>query len=91
MSVPKRTRNATDLVPGQTYRVTVAFSDYDGVIHPVGEAWRFITTTFLPYEDGLTVFVEQDGQARSFRLQWRAESQGHIIDTFFDFVAETYP
>jgi len=43
---------------------------------------------FLPYEDGLTLYVEKNGQAVPFRLQWRAETQGQIIDEFSDFVEE---
>jgi len=84
----KRKFNAIHLVPGQTYQVTTAFKDYDRVTHPVGERWRFIKKSFLPYEDGLTLFVEQNGQDRSFRLQWRAEAQAQIIDNFADFVEE---
>jgi hypothetical protein len=88
MSYPKPKFIATDLVPGLTYRVTVPFKDYDGVNHPAGETWRFIKKNFLPYEDGLTLFIERDGQETSFRLQWRLESQGHVIDNFSDFAAE---
>jgi hypothetical protein len=88
MSLPKRKFTATDLVPGQTYCVAIAFKDYDGVIHPVGESWRFMKKNFLPYDDGLTLFIERDGQEVSFRLQWRNESQGQIINSFSDFVVE---
>ena len=69
MSLPERKFKATDLVPGQIYRVSVALKDYDGVIHPAGESWRFSRKNFLPYEDGLTLFIERDGQESSFRLQ----------------------
>jgi hypothetical protein len=79
---------AADLVPGQAYRVITEFKDYDGIIHPVGERWRFVGKNFLPYEDGLTLIVEKNGQNVPFRLQWRAEAQGQIIDNFSDFVKE---
>ena len=79
---------ATDLIPGQTYRVITAFKDYDGSMHPIGETWRFVEKNFLPYEDGLSLFVEMNGQNTSIRLQWRTESQGEIIDSFSDFVEE---
>ena len=84
----QRRFTASDLVPGQTYRIVRAFTDYDGVPHPVGETWRFVSKSFLPYEDGLTLFVEQEGKNRPFRMQWRAETQGQIIDEFFDYVEE---
>ena len=88
MSLPKRKFTAADLVPGQTYRVITTFTDYDGIIHPIGEGWRFVGKNFLPYEDGLSLFVESNGQNVSFRLQWREEAQGEIIDNFSDFVEE---
>ncbi len=88
MSFPQHKFTASNLAPGQTYRVTTTFKDYDGVIHPVGEYWRFIKKNFIPYEDGLTLFIERDGQEISFRLQWRAETQGQVIDNFSDFVVK---
>jgi hypothetical protein len=79
---------AADLAPGKTYQVSQPFVDYDGTTHRVGETWRFVEKSFLPYEDGLTLFVERHGQRMSIRLQWRAEAQGQIIDNFSDFVTE---
>jgi Domain of unknown function (DUF3601) len=88
MSLPKRKFTAADLVSGRTYRVIKTFTDYDGTVHPVDESWRFVKKSFLPYEDGLSLFVERNKQNVLFRLQWRAESQGQIIDNFSDFVTE---
>lgn len=88
MSLPKRKFTAADLVPGQTYQVIKTFADYDGTVHSVDESWRFVKKSFLPYEDGLSLFVERNEQKMSFRLQWRTESQGEIIDNFSDFVTE---
>ena len=88
MTLPKRTFTAANLIPGQTYRVIKAFKDYDEVTHPISEVWRFTEKNFLPYEDGLSLFVEMNGQKTSFRLRWREESQGEIIDGFSDFVEE---
>jgi uncharacterized protein DUF3601 len=79
---------AADLMPGRTYRVIRTFIDYDGTVHPVDESWSFVKKSFLPYEDGLSLFVEKNKQTLLFRLQWREESQGQIIDHFSDFVAE---
>jgi len=78
----------SELIAGRTYRVTKEFVDYDGLPHHVGESWRFVGHNFLPYDDGLTMFVERDGRPHTFRLQWRAETQGHIISAFSDFVEE---
>ncbi len=89
MSPNQRKFPASDLLPGHIYHVTTAFKDYDGTLHPVGESWRFIDKSFLPYEDGLTLNVDRNGQQVSIRLQWRYESQGQIIDDFSDYVEET--
>ena len=86
--IPKKKFTAADLTPGKTYRLVAAFVDYDGIPHPIGESWTFLEKNFLPYEDGLTLYVERDGRTIPFRLQWRAETQGHIIDDFSDFVEE---
>ena len=88
MSLPRRKFTAAELVSGRTYRVIKTFTDYDGIVHPVGESWRFVKKSFLPYEDGLSLFVERNKQNVQFRLQWRAESQGQIIENFSDFVTE---
>jgi hypothetical protein len=88
MTSPTPKFTAADLTPGKNYRVNTSFIDYDGIVHPVGERWRFLRKNFLPYEDGLSLFVEENGQEVLFRLQWRAESQGMVIDNFSDFVEE---
>jgi hypothetical protein len=82
MSSPKRKFTAADLVSGRTYSVIKSFTDSDGIIHPVGEQWRFVEKNFVPYDDGLSLFVERDGQKTQFRLPWRDETQGQIIDEF---------
>ena len=86
--IPRRKFTAADLVPGKTYRVIAAFDDYDGITHPVGECWRFLDKNFVPYDDGLSLSVEQEGRKESFRLQWRPETQGDIIGSFSDLVEE---
>jgi hypothetical protein len=88
MSLPKRKFTAAELIPGQTYRVIKAFKDFDQITHSVGETWRFKEKNFLPYDDGLSLFVERDGQRTQYRLQWREDAQGQVIDAFSDFVEE---
>lgn len=69
------------LFPGTRYEVATAFIDYDGVQHPVGEAWTYLGHSFLPHDDGLSLFVSFDGQSEwHIRLQWRPEAQGPLID-----------
>jgi hypothetical protein len=88
MPVSQRKFTASDLVPAKTYRVIAGFKDYDGIVHSPGETWKFLEKNFLPYEDGLSLFVERDGRRVQIRLQWREESQGRIIDDFSAFVEE---
>ena len=77
---------AANLLPGQVYRVKAAFIDYDGSVHHIGETWRFVSKSFLPYEDGLTLTVVQDGRQELIRLQWRPEAQAEIIEGFSGYV-----
>ena len=79
---------AFELWPQAKYRVVTAFVDYDNIKHEVGERWTFLRKAFLPYEDGLSLFVEQDGQEVHIRLQSRNDAQGHIVGAFSDFVVE---
>ncbi len=80
--------NAPNLIPNQKYIVTKEFTDYDHILHPVGETWTFVRTSFLPYEDGLSLFVipENSSVEISYRLQWRIDQQAEIIDHFEDYV-----
>ncbi len=77
-----------ELQPGGTYEVVVPFTDYDHILHPVGERWEFETTNFLPYDDGLTLHVRRHGMALVYRLQLRPEEQQEIADKFGRYVTE---
>lgn len=77
------------LRPGTRYQVIRSFVDYDGAEHAVGERWIFAGSNFLPYDDGLSLFVTDDeGHLQHIRLQWRPESQGAMIDALEDHIAE---
>ena len=74
-------RNFGPLKVGLRYRVANAFVDHDRFAHEVGETWSFLGHNFLPYDDGLSLFVSLDGTREwQIRLQWRAEEQADIID-----------
>jgi Domain of unknown function (DUF3601) len=69
------------LVAGSRYRVAHEFRDFDGQLHPVGEHWQFLGFSFLPYDDGLSLFVSFDGTREwHIPMQWRPETQGKILD-----------
>jgi hypothetical protein len=75
------------LIPGRRYRVVREFRDYDRELHPVGESWTFLGSSFLPYEDGLSLFVSTDGiEERQIRMQWRPEEQGPVLDRLAEYV-----
>ncbi|MGD9913562.1 MAG: DUF3601 domain-containing protein [Rhizobiaceae bacterium] len=74
------------LVIGRDYRVVQAFRDFDGQAHDVGEAWTFHGHSFLPYDDGLSLFVVQDGRQRQIRMRWADEDQGPIVDALHAYI-----
>ena len=79
----------THLQPDRKYQVIQAFTDFDGRVHPVGETWWFRGDNFLPYDDGLSLFLSPDGEARiQVRMRWLPGDQGEILDRFKDYVAE---
>ena len=85
---PKLKFSAFELEPNVMYRVVTRFVDHDKDVHEVGERWRFLRKAFLPYEDGLSLFVEQGGQKIHIRMQCREEEQGPVVDAFSDYVIE---
>ena len=68
--------------------MTTAFVDYDNVTHEVGERWTFLGEGFLPYESGLSLFVEHNGAEVHIRMQCRDDAQGPIVQAFSDYVVE---
>lgn len=75
------------LVPDTAYLVVRGFTDFDGDQHAAGEAWTFLTHAFLPYDDGLSLFVRgADGEVRHIRMQLREDTQGPVIDKLADYV-----
>jgi hypothetical protein len=78
------------LAAGQRYRVIREFVDFDGDLHPAGEGWTFLGQNFLPFDDGLSLFVSLDGEREwHIRLQWRPEAQAAVIDSLHDHVGPT--
>ncbi len=76
------------LVPGHTYRVVKPFQDFDRHSHLPDETWIFLGYSFLPYDDGLSLFVSSlDGEQEwSIRMQLRAEEQQDIMQCFDKYV-----
>lgn len=78
--------NALNLILNQTYIVIKPFTDYDGIVHGIGESWIYKGTNFLLYDDGLTLHVISNNNSAVYRLQWRKEEQAEIIENFKDYV-----
>ncbi|HUR30181.1 MAG TPA: DUF3601 domain-containing protein [Saprospiraceae bacterium] len=83
--------DALDLIPGKKYTVIKSFTDYDRLVHEIGETWIFVKTNFVPYHDGLTLHVKsyEAADEEVYRFQWIQEEQANIIDNFKDFVELT--
>ena len=84
----RRSFTASDLIEGHEYRIVREFSDFDGIVHRADERWIFRSKSFLPYDDGLSLFVELDGRELQIRLQWRPEAQLDIIERFHEYAEE---
>jgi hypothetical protein len=77
------------LEPGTRYRVIAEFKDYDSKVHTIGEEWIFRGYDVFPYDDGHSLFVEfGSGEQDVIRLQWHAEGQAHILESFGEYVMQ---
>lgn len=82
-------RDFHHLIIGRRYRVVKIFTDYDRGEHPVGEEWTFEGHSFLPYDDGLSLFVAlDDGRTQHIRMRWTPEDQGPVVDALPHYVRE---
>jgi len=67
--------------------VAKAFRDFDGDDHPEGERWIFLGHNFLPYDEGLSLFVSLDGrQEWHIRMHRTPEDQGPVVDALGEYV-----
>jgi hypothetical protein len=70
--------------------VTAGLEDALYDLHEPGDVWIYRGHSFLPYEDGLTLWIEPTGQKThsSIHLQWRPESQADIVDRLQEYIEE---
>ena len=80
--------SAFELKANRTYHIIAPFRDFDGVVHPIGERWRYESRNYFPYDAGLSLNIESESGLRSIRLQDYPEAQRDIINSFSDYVAE---
>jgi hypothetical protein len=69
------------------YRVLRAFVDFDGHRHEPGETWRFVGSSYLPYDAGLSLFVQTPEGEWHIRLQLSAGQQRELWASFATHVA----
>ena len=75
------------LQPGQRYAVVRDLTDFDGHVHPVGETWTYLTQSFIPYHDGLSLFVSLDGTREwQIPLQLIREEQAGIASQLASYI-----
>ena len=79
------------LVAGKYYKVTKTFVDYDGVTRFEGEVWKFVGSSFLAYESGLSLFFKIKEKVVQVRLQAIPEEQSHITEHLDQYFVEHNP
>ena len=84
---PNCGKNYAFLHAGEWYRVVKSFMDFDEDEHSPGEHWEFLGYSFLPYDDGLSLFVSLDGTREwHIRMQDGPEEQGSILENLGDYL-----
>lgn len=71
---------------GCTYEVIQAFNDYRNISYSVGDKFIFIGSNFVPYESGLSLFLDKNGCEWHLMLCIRPEFQqevAHNLDKYF--------
>jgi Domain of unknown function (DUF3601) len=77
---------------GTRYRVTREFTDHDGDVHPAGEEWTYLGTSFLPYHSGRSFFISfDDRQEWMLPMQDLPEAQGGVLSEFETYITAIGP
>ncbi len=77
------------LIPGKQYVVKVSFDDFDEHTHVPDETWTFLGWSYLPYDNGLSLFVSFDGENEwVIPLSCRPEDQGAVNDSLDTYLQE---
>lgn len=80
------------LRPGERYFVVWPFVDIIRSAIQSANAGGLVRYAFLPYEDGLTLFLTApDGQEVQLRLQGRPDAQGSIVDALDTYLSPVEP
>ena len=71
---------------GCTYEVIKTFRDYRNMPFSIGDHFIFIGSNFVPYESGLSLFLDKNGCEWQLMLCVRPEFQqeiAHNLDKYF--------
>lgn len=87
---PESWESRHGLVRGKHYRVVKIFVDADGDVHPVGEKWEFISSSFSKFDDDIQIGVRfLDGMDWNIPLIWKSGMQAEIIEHILDYLQAT--
>lgn len=70
----------------RTYRVVREFIDLDGGTHIPGETWKFVGSSYLPYHDGLSLFVQNE--QGEWHIRFKLDLQYELWPDFATYVEE---
>jgi hypothetical protein len=76
------------LVSGNCYRIAKSFEDYDQNLRTEGHILEFLGSSFLPYEDGLSLFFRANGSTEQIRLHLRREDHLDIANSLEQYFCE---
>lgn len=89
IAAPNSGRRLDFLCAGKRYRVMREFVDFDNDIHPRGEEWTFLGYSYLPYDDGTSLFVSLDGVHEwHIRLQGHPDQQADVLNNLEQYLSE---
>ncbi len=74
------------LKSGKKYTIVKSFKDYDNYPYEEGNEIEFIGSNFVPYEDGLSLFVKYEQREKQIRLQLRSEEQQEIAHNLQEYL-----
>ena len=75
------------LQAGNKYRVVQPFSDYSGYLHPIGEEWMFLGYSFVPYDEGLSLFITFNQlEEWNIPMLYNENGQQDIIESFSEYI-----
>lgn len=74
------------LKSGDRYVIAKSFRDYDNYPYEEGNTLEFIGSSFVPYEDGLSLFFIYKDREKQIRLQVRPEAQQEIVQNLQEYL-----